>query len=59
MLKIKLLEFFTQAVIWVSGFFAYCLQNQNYISVLAALLGFCLVGAAIGRAISAIAHPKR
>lgn len=49
MLKIKLLEFFTQAVIWLSGFFAKCLQNQNYIAVIAALLGFCLVGALIGR----------
>lgn len=49
MLKIKLLEFFTQAVIWLSVFFAKCLQNQNYIAVIAALLGFCLVGAILGR----------
>lgn len=59
MLKIKIAELFTQAMLYVSGFFATCLQNQNYIAVLAALLGFCLVGAAIGRAISAIAHSKR
>ena len=59
MLKIKLAELFTQAMLYVGGFFATCLQNNNYIAVLAALLGFCLVGAAIGRTISAIARPKR
>lgn len=59
MLKLKILELFTQAYIHVAGFFGTCLQNKNYIAILAVLSALCLVASAIGKAIRAITKPKR
>lgn len=59
MLKLKILEVFTQAYLQITGFFATCLQNKNYIAIIAVLSALCLVASAIGKAIRAITRPKR
>lgn len=59
MLKLKILEMITQAYLQISGFFANCLQNKNYIAIIAVISGICLVVSAIGKAIKAITKTKR
>ena len=57
MIKLKLLEIFTQAYIHVTVFFATCLQNKNYIAIIAAISAACLIASAIGKAIKKITRP--
>lgn len=59
MLKLKILEVFTQAYLHVAGFFGTCFQNKNYIAIIAVISALCIVAAAIGKAIRAITRPKR
>lgn len=59
MLKLKVAEIITQIMIQVGGFFAICLENKNYIAIIAALLGCSLIATLVGKAIKSIFNPKR
>lgn len=57
MIKLKLLEIFTQAYIHVTGFFAVCFQNKNYIAIIATISVAYFIATAIGKAIKKITKP--
>ena len=59
MFKLKVAEIITQIMIYVGGFFATCLENQNYIAIIAALLSCSLIATLVGKAIKSITNPKR
>lgn len=58
MFKLKVAEIITQIMIYVGGFFATCLENQNYIAIIAALC-CSLIATLVGKAIKSITNPKR
>ena len=59
MFKLKVAEIITQIMIYVGGFFATCLENQNYIAIIAALLICSLIATLVGKAIKSITNPRR